>query len=150
MATFNSGKGWNNKQQKILQKLLKDNFINRIAADTAHAEQVTRIFEDGKKSNDAKIGKYKNESYKRLRDERGRETGFINLRLSGALQLDYSNGFKTTKKNSQTQVVLLKSERNAVIVDAQEKRFGSIFELTKKEVDLYIDTSLKELRILLG
>lgn len=150
MATFNSGKGWNDKQRRILSKLSKDNFINRIASNTAHAEQVTRIFEDGKKSTGGKIGKYKNKSYIKKRAEKGRETAFINLRLSGRLQLDYSNGFKTTKKDSQTQIVLLKDQRNAVIVESQEKRFGKIFELTKDEVDLYINTSIKELQILLG
>jgi len=150
VPSFNSGKGWNNKQRRILQQLAKDNVVNRIASNTAHAEQVTRIFEDGKKSNGANIGKYKNDSYKKLRAQKGRETGFINLRLSGALQIDYSNGLKTTKKDSQTQVVLLKSNRNAVIVEAQEKRFGDIFELTKEEVDLFINTTTRELQLLLG
>ncbi len=145
MATFRNSSDWARSQNKKFRKCHDSSF--RIAADTAHADQVQRIFEEGKNSGGKKIGEYKSASYKRLRASRGRETAFINLRLTGKLQLDYSNGSKTKEVSVVERVAEVKSGRNAQIIDQQEKRFGKIFNLTKGERALFVETLQKEITL---
>lgn len=145
MATFKSSSDWARNQKKKFSKCHERSF--RIAANTAHADQVKRIFEEGKNSSDKKMGTYKSASYKRLRAKRGRETGFVNLRFTGKLQLDYSNGAtpETKEINEVQRVAGVKSERNAVKIDDNEKRYGKIFDLTKGERAVFVDTLQTEL-----
>lgn len=147
MANFKNPRAWGKAQLKKLDELNRG-IVLRIAADTAQAFQVTRIFEDGKNSQNSKLGSY-SDSYIKVRKKKGRETSFVNLRFSGNLQLDYSNGDKTTKIG-KTQVSQVKRNRNVELIPQLEKRYGKIFALTAKEQQKFVETLQDETFLLLN
>lgn len=84
-------------------------------------------FENGKSH---KTGYF--ESYKAYREKIGRQTGKINLVLSGQLQSDFSNGL--VKKDEFTWMVSAKNSRNKTIIDSVDEKFGKTFALSSDEV----------------
>lgn len=87
-------------------------------------------------------------SYKQYRQDIGRKTGFVNLRLSNELYNDYSNTkiaktntsasgltpAKPVKINNKKYMIVLSKEINAKKIGGMEKKYGEIFGVTKKEV----------------
>lgn len=185
--------------QEVISNL--DKRIDHLRAGTAMersvksvmAQMVGRIFEEGKNSAGAGIGKYNgsNElyvnpdtlprkvqprgkpgkernvkdrktayftSYQALRSEMGRESGFINLRLTNDLQSDFANaqisgdGVATSpepKKISPLEYhITLKRDVNIKKRAGIEKRFGPIFNLTQGEKRFYFDVLEKEIALL--
>ncbi len=138
MAEFKSGAAWYNERiQKPLNKLLSVNLPLEIAANTIQGDLVKRVFEDGLNSAGAKIGNYEPGRYRQLRRAKGREVSFVNLRFTGNLQLDLSNGGKTLSTALFKRISGVKRTRNADIIEGQEKRYGKIFTLTEDERDDY-------------
>ena len=93
-------------------------------------------------------------SYKDLRSEVGRESGFINLRLTNDLQSDWANArvrdgvAKTpnpTRVSNHEYRITLKRQVNIDKKRGLEKRFGPIFKLTKQEEQNYARYLRKEL-----
>lgn len=154
-----------------------------------------RIFEDGKDSKGAKIGKYDNKkeiwinpdtlptspapkgkpnasrrvanrsstyfpSYRAMRKEIGRESGFINLRLTNDLQSDFANAdvapsrtsignkYNPHKINSFTYAIKLTRQVNREKRKGLEKRFGKIFDMTKDETRKFNEALTKEFLLL--
>lgn len=70
-------------------------------------------------------------SYKAFRASQGRETSFVNLRLTSRLFLDFSNGLIKISAVKWTSGV--KSLSNADKIAENERRFGRIFDLRVKE-----------------
>lgn len=70
-------------------------------------------------------------SYKAFRSGQGRESNFVNLRLFGRLQLDYTNGLR--RISPLKWVAEVKTEESADKIEGNKDRFGLTFSLTKKE-----------------
>ena len=70
-------------------------------------------------------------SYKAFRSNQGRETNFVNLRLFGRLQLDYTNGLR--RVSPLKWVAEVKTEESADKIEGNKQRFGLTFALTKEE-----------------
>jgi hypothetical protein len=101
-------------------------------------------FQDGKSH---KTGYF--ESYKEYRQKIGRETGSVNLVLSGQLQSDLSNGLK--KISPSNWVAAIKNPANKDKIDGAEDRYGKIFDLTKKERENFKDIlQFESVKILRG
>lgn len=145
MTTFKSGSDYFKRKIKAkFERLRRDpSIVLRPAADSAHADQVARIFEEGQKTDGTKIGDYASQEYVALRRRKGRETSFINLRLSGNLMKDYANGNKTRKKGRKL-VASVKRQRNARLIEKNEDRFGDIFSLTTGERATFLRIARQE------
>jgi hypothetical protein len=94
----------------------------------------------GKTGNPIKTSYYEN--YKQLREQQGRESGFVNLRLTGRLQSEVINkplSETVTEpgepdKVGELEFVVSVSTQAKKKIDGNEKRFGKkIFNLTKDE-----------------
>lgn len=77
-------------------------------------------------------------SYKAFRQQIGRETAFVNLRLSGQEQLDFSNSLIAVTPLKWTSG--FKSDINADKSTGHERKYGKIFNLTKGEEELFTKT----------
>ncbi len=93
-------------------------------------------------------------SYKALRDEQGRESGFVNIRLTNDLQSDWANaeikdGVTSNPKpieiSKHEYHITLKRDVNVMKRRGLESRFGPIFKLTKDEEKFYFNILNKEL-----
>lgn len=76
------------------------------------------------------------DSYKAFRQSQGRESGFVNLNLFGNEQSDLANSL--TQQNPQTWTSGFKRSENADKKKGQEKKYGKIFALTKKEQESFL------------
>lgn len=145
----------------------------RLAVQDTLAAMSTRIFIDGKNSDEGKIGNYDTKpfyanpktspvatnktgktgkkiqggyyagGYKEYRGQQGRESGFINQRLSGDLQSDFNNGSSGFNLNQTGELcfsISIDKPENVAKVKGQEARFGPIFtELSKSEESLLLN-----------
>jgi hypothetical protein len=173
------------KLRSKLSDLLRDNKPLASAVASAHADQMVRIFEDGKDSSDGKIGEYDSStpiyvdpktsprsfqakgktgesqfkngkshktgyfsSYKAYRAGQGRQTSFVDLKLFGQLQRDMSNSL--TRINPNIWVTGTKNKTNSKKAEGAEKKYGKIFNLTKKEKEVFKETLRDELLISLS
>lgn len=100
-----------------------------------HALHMERVYERGIKSNDTMIGVYTSPSYVELRQKKGRETSFVNLRFTEQLKIDMTTSLV---KDGNTYVMGVKNAANANKVGWIEERYGD---------DVYGHNS-KELKIL--
>lgn len=158
----------------------------KIAALSALSEMTVRIFEEGKNSSGGKIGSYdtskelwvSNEqlpragtnkgkagkatktsyykNYKALREQQGREGGFVNIRLTNELQSDWANvpvgkdenGVRPPNPipitNNRYQMQLRK-DINIKKKEGLEGKYGNIFDLTKAEEKILNDVYTFEL-----
>lgn len=71
------------------------------------------------------------ESYKAFRQAEGRESSFVNLRLFGNLQNDFSTGIK--RVDNDTWISFVKKDESGDKINGNERRFGLIFHTTKDE-----------------
>lgn len=92
-------------------------------------------------------------SYKALREEMGRESGHINLRLTNDLQSDFANAQikdglvqnpEPQRVSKHEYKITLKREVNIQKKRGLEKRFGPIFSLTDHEKRVFFDVVEKE------
>lgn len=91
-----------------------------------------------------KTGYFK--SYKSFRTAIGRQTAFIDLKLSGLLSKDFSNSLQ---KSGQVWISGVKNKANVGKVEGAEDRYNNIFKLSKKErSELKRIASAEALRIL--
>jgi hypothetical protein len=96
------------------------------------------------------------ESYKSLRREVGRESGFVNLRLTNDLQSDWANSEvtdgiavnpKPVEVNQLRYDIRLKREINREKREGLEKKYGPIFKLTEQEKQRYFEILAKKLAL---
>lgn len=145
-----------------------------IGVNSAMSEQSVRIFQEGKKSDGSGIGNYDSKNplyasddtlprqgnhtgktgkgiktsyyanYKALRSEQGRESGFVNLRLTNELQSDYNNSqvsassnklgtAKPIKKGNLEYEISLNKQINVDKKNGLEAKYGTIFDLSQEE-----------------
>lgn len=133
MTRYSSALEWFEKEIKPkVTRLRRDPaIVLRPAADSVHADQVKRIFEDGEDLQ-GKMGKYKSEKYKEFRRKKGRETSFVNLRLTGGLMRDYANGNKT-RKQGKSLIASAKRTRNGELIRKFQEKYNRPFDLTEGE-----------------
>lgn len=150
-------------------ELAKGMWIEKAAKDTMSVSD-KRIFSQGKDSTGGKIGSYSVKpiyisgddapravnhkgktgkkikggyykgGYKQFRKQQGRESKFVNLRLTGELRSDYDNsdaGPTPIKVNNLTYKVTLNKPINIKKKQGAEDKYGLIFPLTKKEDTLF-------------
>ena len=94
-------------------------------------------------------------SYKDFRSKQKRESGFVNLRLTNELQSDFSNVKISTSSTSVPAARPIKvnahhyklevKDNNVKKVIRLEKKYGKIFNLTKKERAKFIQILQSEL-----
>lgn len=95
-------------------------------------------------------------SYQDLRAKQGRESSFVNLRLTNDLQSDMANSgvSKSSDKIASPNPIMispneyqlrLRRKENVQKRIGLEKRYGTIFDLTKDEQKLFLNTVQKEL-----
>ena len=81
-----------------------------------------------KNGNSHKTGFF--DSYKSFRQKIGRQTAFVDLKLSGQLQKDFTNSLQ---KSSGYWISGVKNKANVGKVEGAEDKYKNIFKLTKKE-----------------
>jgi hypothetical protein len=176
---------------KRVAKLIESENIMKKAVVAVNEVRMQRIFVDGINSNGGKIGSYNNtkpvyidpdkapkkvnqkgkngkpiatgyyKSYKAFRQAMGRESGFVNVRLTNELQNDLANGSlgkssdKVNLKVNPIKVskgiykVTIKKKENIEKVESLESRFGKFIEHTKEEKALFTTLMDKEIELLL-
>ena len=127
-----------------------------VAVSTTHTQQVRRIFENGEKADGSKIGNYvtggnpyytkgkKYASYADYRKARGRQTGFVDLKLEGILQSDYRSSLAA--EGPYKWVTGLKNAANIGKAEGAEDRYGDIFSLSQSEKDTLVNTAQYEFK----
>ena len=102
----------------------------------------------GKHGAEIKTSYYKN--YKALRTQQGRESGFVNLRLTNRLQSEVLNSPSGTQvgepdKFGELEMGVSVSPLSKKKIKGNEKRFGkTIFAPTKEEIDNFTTVFLFE------
>jgi hypothetical protein len=159
-----------------------------IAVRDTVQQQAKRIFQEGLKSDGTKIGTYEStkpiyvsdnaapkkvnhkgktgktikygyyESYKAFREAMGRESSFVNLRLTNDLQSDFSNvelsktsnavaKAKPIQLTSRHFITMLKREENKKKKDGFDVKYGKIFDLTIDEKKNLEKIAILELKL---
>lgn len=99
-------------------------------------------FKNGKKH---KTGYF--DSYKAFRGAIGRETSFVNLRLTENLKFDFTNSLTLSGAFYLTGT---KKKENSDKVDGLSKKYGvETFQLTDAEKELYLDSVKRKLMSIL-
>ena len=115
-----------------LAELQKLDWMREAVQDT-HAEHMKQIFVEGEDSK-GKQEKYKDGSYKKYREKRGRQTAFVDLRLEGELERDLSTSLQ---KFTGAWITGTKRSINSDKVNGMIKLYGEdkfrLKEETKKE-----------------
>lgn len=103
------------------------------------------LFKNGKEHKTTYV-----KSYADLRKRIGRPIDKVNLRYSGDLQSDFSNGKinnpEPTKVNPNEYVITLSRDINRDKRDGLEKKYGTIFHHTKDEIAKFVKIADQELR----
>lgn len=122
-----------NSEKKSLMKTLTQDRIYRIACLDSIALISERIQQKGQKSDESKIGNgnYK-KSYAKYRDKRGRQSNYIDLTLTGEM----IDGLTFSKTESNEYSIGFGSKKSSDKAEWNEARFGSVFELSKGEIEL--------------
>lgn len=93
--------------------------------------------------------KYLAGGYEELREKVGRQTNFVDARLSGELRLDFSNG-KTVaeprKENELEYQIRLDKEINQKKRLGIDEKYGTTFKTSDDENKLFFDTINREFR----
>lgn len=87
------------------------------------------------------------ESYKAFRQAESRESSFVNLRLFGNLQNDFSTGLK--RVNNDSWVAVVRKDESGDKIKGAESKYGKVFFLTQDERKHFKDLLLFELQQLL-
>lgn len=116
-----------------------------------------RVTPRGKRGKERNISNRKTTwfaSYRDLRREVGRESSFVNLRLTNDLQSDFANtsvsGSDVAKNpqphkiNNSTYAILLRRDINQEKRKGLEAKYGEIFSPTQEELNLFSETCKKE------
>ena len=130
----------------------------KFAADTFQPFNRAQRARVGKKGY---YGKFFAQGYKQFRAEQGRESAFVNLRLTNDLQSDFANvplaptvntvaPPSPIRVNTHEYKMTLKRPENIEKKDGLEDRYGKIFNLTRQERDLFVRVANFELRKILA
>jgi hypothetical protein len=123
-----------------VNKAIRSDKSKRTALTTTLAINKQRIFVNGLDANGSKIGTY-SKKYGEYKSKLGRNPGYVNLTNTGQMFADYGlivNG-DTYGFGFQNDFNFNKSQW------AQDKYEKEIFELSDKELDVFVDVYLEEL-----
>ena len=109
-----------NKLDRNLDELSKLDWMREPVQDT-HAEHIRQIFIQGEDKN-KKVERYKDGSYKKYRERKGRQTAFVDLNLLGDLFRDFSS---TLVKLGGSWVTGVKRPINSDKISGMEKLYGA-------------------------
>lgn len=115
----------------------------------------------GKPNKDGKRKKIKTtyyKSYREMRQQQGREAGFVNIRLTNDLQSDFANAeisktstaiapAKPVKVSPTIYRITLKRDLNVKKKEGMEEKYGPIFRLTVDEKAKFYTVLRKELNV---
>jgi len=117
----------------------------------ARGKPYTKTLKNGKTKIVSGATKFKNgnphkttwfSSYKELRAREGRESGFVNINLTGTLQRDFSTSLQ---RFQNYYIAGTKNAADTKKVINLEKKYGKIFYFSVKERALYYATINKEI-----
>lgn len=100
-------------------------------------------FKSGKREGEKHKTKYLAGGYKELRDKVGRQTGFVDLRFSGELRLDFGNDktiAEPRKVDDLEYQIRLDKDINQKKREGMEEKYGNIFSVSESEKDLFYKT----------
>lgn len=120
----------------MFEKLINDLENNKcveVAAIALLEEMKRRIFVDGYNASESEIGSYVSDWYKRERQKRGLQTGYVDLKFTGKLEKD----FTLIKRNGKVFGFGFVTDRSAALADNLENRYGKVFELSESETELF-------------
>jgi hypothetical protein len=119
---------------------IKSDKGRRIALTTVMSVHKPRIFEKGQAANGSQIGTY-SKKYGEKKRLLGRNPGFVNLRLTDQMMLDYGIII-----NGDQYAFGFQNSFNADKAGWTSDRYNKdIFHLSESELDLLMDILLKEL-----
>lgn len=96
-------------------------------------------FKDGK----GHKSKYFDDGYKGYRDNVGRQTGFVDLSLTGELRMDFGNQKQPAeprKINDFEYQIRLEKSINQDKREGADEKYGAIFTPSESEKELFFDT----------
>jgi len=160
---------WIKANEARLEAILTEGKPMELAVRSVMALQSRRIFQDGKNTAGTGIGQYNTtrelwayderspkkvtgkgktgkdikggyyESYKKYREQQGREDGFVNLRLTNELQNDFNNAEtgnppQPDKVSSTEYVIRLKKDINQKKREGIEAKYGEVFLASAEEI----------------
>lgn len=147
----------------MLRRMEGEANVFQQAVATVHGEQGQRIFERGEATSGELIGGYSTDpayykkpgsarkaryyagGYKQFRQEVGRQGGYVDLKLTRSLQLDFNTAL--TKVSPYRMEVRLKNKHNAKKARGAEEHFGkAIFAPTREERERVVDIMKRKLR----
>lgn len=108
-----------------------------------------RIFKSGTKKGQPHKTKYLAGGYEELREKVGRQTNYVDLRLSGELRQDFSNDQSVAqprKINELEYQIKLDKEINQKKRLGIDEKYGTIFKTSDDENKLFFDTIGREFR----
>ncbi len=103
-----------------------------------------RIFNDGKDTANARIGKYKSKSWIKKRSEGGRQTGFVDLQFKG----DLIRSFKTVRDGDEVVLAIVNNQDFAKAKGNEDRRKKKIFEPSTdevKQIEEYFDDIISDI-----
>lgn len=131
---------------KKLTELQKLDWMREPVQDT-HAEHRKQIFTKGE-DEQGKQERYKDGSYKKYRQKRGRQVAYVDLRLEGDLERDFST---TVVKLGGAWVTGVKRPINSDKIDGMTKLYGEgKFKLQKKTKEEFVKSLKAKILTILG
>lgn len=120
------------------------------AVATVHGEMSQRIFEQGEAADGSQIGQYSTTpgtygmpgkkakfypgGYKQFKQDVGRQSSFVDLKLTRSLQVDFSNGLRKLTP-LKYQVAVNQGKNASKWIELEDKYGKDIFDASKSEVD---------------
>jgi hypothetical protein len=102
-----------------------------------------KVFKSGKKKGEPHKTKYLEGGYKELRDKVGRQSSFVDLSFSNELRMDFNNErpvAEPRKINDLEYQIRLDKDINQKKRGGMEEKYGTIFNLSDKEKELFFET----------
>ena len=99
------------------------------------------VFKTGKKKGEKHKTKYLAGGYKELRNKLGRQTDYVDLKLSGELRMDFNNGESPTprKINELEYQIRLDKPINQKKRSGMDDKYGIIFTPSEKEKEKFFN-----------
>lgn len=132
------------KYIQAINEVIQDDKFYRTALSSVLPGHKARIFTEGKAADGSKIGTYKDGPYAKMKKKKGRNPGFVNLRNTDDMMVDYKLITVTPAKHYGFG---FSNTNNGNKVDWNEERFKKkIFEPDKKDdtiLQTVLDAQLK-------
>ena len=103
-----------------------------------------RIFNDGKATSGSNIGKYKSKQWIRKRQDKGRQTGKVDLQFKG----DLIRSFKTVRDGDEVVLAIVNDQDFAKAKGNEDRRKKDIFVPGQEEVrqvEQYFDDIISDI-----